>query len=212
MLQPLPVPDHAWVHISMDFIEQLPLSARKDIIWVVVDRFTKYSHFIALAHTFTASSLAFIFLDNIYKLHGLPQSVISNRDKIFTSQFWQHLFQLIAIDQCLSTAYHPQSDGQTERVNQCLESYLRCMCSANQKRWSVWLPMAELWYNTSYHTSLGTNPFEAFYGFKPTPWVGGSVAQTNVEGAVELIRDRGCSTTFEESPYSNSEHNENVCK
>lgn len=97
LLQPLPVPTQPWTYISMDFIEQLPLSAKRDTIWVIVDRFTKYSHFVALSHPFSASSLATLFLDTIYKLHGLPQSVVSDRDKIFTSQFWTHLFKLLGI-------------------------------------------------------------------------------------------------------------------
>lgn len=88
LLQPLPIPSQAWTHISMDFIEQLPLSSKKDTIWVTVDCFTKYSHFIALSHPFTASALAGVFVDTVYKLHGLPHSVVSDRDRIFTSQFW----------------------------------------------------------------------------------------------------------------------------
>lgn len=136
LLQPFPIPEQAWSHISMDFIEQLPVSTKKDTIWVIVDRFTKYAQFIALSHPYTASSLATVFLDMVYKLHGLLISVVSDRDKIFTSSFWQQLFKLIGNEQHLSTTYHPQSDGQTERVNQCVESYLRCMCSSCPKQWA----------------------------------------------------------------------------
>lgn len=94
LLQPLPILDQAWIHISMDFIEQLPLSEGKDTIWVTVDRISKNAHFISLHHPFTAFSLANIFLDTIYKLHGLPSSIVSDRDRIFTSQFWSQLFKL----------------------------------------------------------------------------------------------------------------------
>lgn len=134
LLQPLPIPDQAWQHITMDFIEQLPSSGGKDTIWVVVDRFTKYSHFFALNHPFTASQVAQQFLDLVYKLHGLPQNIVCDRDKLFTSQFWRQSFNTLRVQQLLSTAYHPQTDGQSERVNQCLESYLRCMCGLEPKK------------------------------------------------------------------------------
>lgn len=190
LLQPLPIPDQAWMHISMDFIEQLPISEGKDTIWVVVDRFSKYAHFISLHHPFTASSLANNFLDTIYKLHGLPSSIVSDRDRIFTSQFWSQLFKLLGVQQNLSTAYHPQSDGQTERVNQCLESYLRCMCSNSPKQWHRWLPLAEWWYNTNFHTSTKHSPFEILYGYKPSQLALGPYLQTTVQGVEELMTTR----------------------
>lgn len=91
LLLSLPISQQAWIHITMDFIEQLPLSARKDTIWVIVDRFTTYGHFIGLAHPYSPSSLATLFLDVFYKLHGLPQSIVSDRDKVFTGHFWKQL-------------------------------------------------------------------------------------------------------------------------
>jgi transposase InsO family protein len=101
----------------MDFVEGLPLHGRADSILVVVDKFTKVAHFLPLKHPYTTTSVARLFLDNIYRFHGIPHAIISNRDIIFTSAFWKELFSLAQIQLCMSTAYHPQSDGQTERVN-----------------------------------------------------------------------------------------------
>ncbi|KAK0600514.1 hypothetical protein LWI29_015726 [Acer saccharum] len=151
----------------MDFIEGLPPSQGKDTILVVIDRLTKYAHFLTLSHPFTASQVAKIFFDNIHKLHGLPSSITSDRDKIFTSNFWQILFKLVGTKLCLSSAYHPQTDGQSERLNQCLENYLRCMTGERPGKWASWLAMAEWWYNSNYHTGLTMSPFEALYGYKP---------------------------------------------
>ncbi|WVZ83942.1 hypothetical protein U9M48_031036, partial [Paspalum notatum var. saurae] len=160
LLQPLPVPDHAWQVISMDFIEGLPRSHQYDCILVVVDTFSKYAHFIPLSHPFTAANVAKLFMENVFKLHGFPHSIISDRDRVFTSQFWQELFKLVGTTLRLSSAYHPQSDGQTERVNQCLETYLRCFVHACPAQWKEWLHLAEFWYNTSFHSSLSKTPFE----------------------------------------------------
>lgn len=151
----------------MDFIEGLPRSWSKNVILVVVDRLTKYAHFIDLSHPFTAQSVAKVFLDVIYKLHGLPVNIITDRDKVFTSSFWKELFSLMGTTLAMSSAYHPQTDGQTERLNQCLEHYLRCMAHDHPTQWLNWLPLAEHWYNTNYHTSLHLTPFQALYGYPP---------------------------------------------
>ena len=135
----------------MDFIEGLPKSKGFSAILVVVDRLTKYAHLIPVKHPYTAATIAQLFLDNIIKLHGLPNFVVFDRDNIFVSNFWKALFTAYNIDLNLTTASHPQSDGQTERVNQCLEMYLRCSLQDAPTTWKDWLPLAELWYNSSQH-------------------------------------------------------------
>jgi len=164
LLQPLPILETIWTDISMDFIDGLPPSAGKTVIFVVVDRLTKAAHFIALAHPYTAMSVAQVFLDNVFKLHGCLSSIVSGRDTVFLSEFWRELFALQGVELKFSSAYHPQSDGQTKVVNRCLETYLRCMCSDKPHLWSKWLPLAEFWYNTTFHTSTQMSPFEAVYG------------------------------------------------
>lgn len=112
----------------MAFIEGLPLSAGKSVIMFVVDRLSKVAHFIALAHPYSAMTVAHAFLDNVYELHGCPSSIVTDRDAVFTSDFWREFFTLQGVTLHMSSAYHPQSDGQTEVVNRCLETYLCCMC------------------------------------------------------------------------------------
>lgn len=145
LLQPLPIPDEAWSSIGIDFITGLPKSEGKEVILVVVDRLTKYAHFMALAHPFKASDVAQVFMDTVYKLHGLPLNIISDRDPVFTSKFWKELMGKLGVKLNMSTAYHPQTDGQTERVNQCLETYLRCMTFEKQKNWVRYPALAEWW-------------------------------------------------------------------
>lgn len=159
LLQPLPVPQGAWQDITLDFIEKHPISEGYDTILVKVDLFTKCAHFVALKHPFTAVQVTQVMLDQVVRLHEM---LVSDRDKVFTSIFWTHLFKLMGTKLNLSTAYHPQSDGQSEHVNQCLEMYLRCDVHAQPKKWKSWLPVAEFWYNTSYHTTLGCSPFKAY--------------------------------------------------
>lgn len=167
LLQPLPVPHSAWQVISMDFIEGLPRSGRFNCILVVVDKFSRYAHFIPLSHPFTAATVASTFMENVYKLHGPPEQIISDRDRIFNSLFWRQLFQLTGTILSMSSSYHPETDGQTERVNQCLEGYLRCFAHACPTKWLQWLALAEFWYNTSMHSALGKSPFEVLYGRTP---------------------------------------------
>jgi transposase InsO family protein len=120
----------------MDFVEGLPSSGGKNCILVIVNRFSKYSHFIPLSHPFTALTVAKAFIDTVYRLHGLPTCIVSNRDRVFTSRLWQELFRLASVTLKMSSAYHPQTDGQTEWVNQCLETFLRCFVNTSPSKWN----------------------------------------------------------------------------
>jgi transposase InsO family protein len=123
------------------------------VILVVVDRLSKYVHFISVAHPYSATKIAQIFIANIFKLHGMPSSIVSDRDPVFTSLFWKELFKLHGTELKFSSSYHPQTDGQTEIVNKCVEHYLRCFSGDKPKEWLRWLPLAEWWYNTNIHAS-----------------------------------------------------------
>ena len=167
LLQPLPIPCLVWDDITMDFIEGLPTSNGKNTILVVVDRLSKSAHFLALAHPFTAKMVVEKFVEGVVKLHGMPKSIISDRDPVFMSQFWQELFKLSGTQLKMSSSYHPQTDGQSEVVNRCVEQYLRCYAHHHPRKWSFFLPWAEFWYNTTYHASTGMTPFQALYGRLP---------------------------------------------
>jgi hypothetical protein len=167
LLQPLPVPQRPWSSVSMDFITDLPPSATFDAICVVVDRLTKMAHFIPCRKSISGEETAKLFLDNIYRYHGLPDDIISDRGPQFISRFWRSLFEILKVDIKLSSAFHPQTDGQTERVNQVLEQYLRCTINYQQDDWTSYLSLAEFAYNNSIHASTQQTPFYANYGYHP---------------------------------------------
>lgn len=184
LIQPLEIPTRVWEDISMDFIEALPLAHGKSVIMVVVDRLSKYARFMALSHPYSAASVGQLFLTNVYKLHGMPKSIVSDRDPVFTSIFWQELFKKCKVSLKYSSAYHPQSDGQTEVVNRCLETFLRCMCTLQPQQWIEYLPLAEWWYNTNFHSSIQATPYEILYGQKPPiyiPYLAGRSANEAVD-------------------------------
>jgi hypothetical protein len=166
-LQLLSIPPNIWRDIDMDFFTGLPKSRNKSIIMVVVDHLSKYAHLCSLQHPFTTSIATHIFMDRVFKLHGMSHSIVYDRDPTFTNNFWQEPFNLQGTQLHLITTYHPQIDGQTKVVDKCLQTYLRCFASKNKNQWAQWLPLAEWWYNTLYHTTTHMTPFEVVYGKNP---------------------------------------------
>jgi len=166
-LHPLPISDGLWKSVSMDFVVQLPPSQGHDAIYVCVDRFTKMAHFVATSSNVTAEGTADLYLRHIFKNHGLPGDVVSDRGTQFTAKFTRRLLELVEVKGNRSTAYHLQSDGQTERTNQTMEQYLRVYCDYHQDDWSQLLPLAEFVYNNAKSASTGISPFYANYGYHP---------------------------------------------
>jgi hypothetical protein len=174
----------------MDFIEGLPKSEGKDVIMVVVDRFSKYAHFMSLIHPYSAPTMANIFMDNVYKLHGLPTSIVSDRDPVFLSKFWKEMFSIQGVNLLYSLAYHPQTNGQANIVNKYVENYLRCMTGDNPNQWARWLSLAKWWYNTNFHSSTQLTPYEALYGFSPPTHVPYFPKNSMVESINDLLTRR----------------------
>jgi len=166
-LQSLPIAQGPWKSISMDFIVSLPNSNNFTAIFVVVDRFTKMAHFIPTTNEVNATTTAELFFNHIYKYHGLPLDIVSDRGTVFTSKFWSNLMKLINVKTNLSTSFHPQTDGQTERINQILETYIRLYCDYMQNNWNKLLTYAEFSYNNIQHSTTKVSPFFANYGFHP---------------------------------------------
>lgn len=190
VLQPIPIPDRILEDWTMDFIEGLPLAGGVNVIMVVVDRLSKYSYFISLRHPFSAKQVASIFIDRIVSKHGIPKSIITDRDKIFLSNFWKELFATMGTILKRSTAFHPQTDGQTERVNRCLETYLRCFCNEQPKKWDRLIPWAELWYNTTFHASTKMTPFQTVYRRPPPPLLSYGYKKTPNNEVDTLLKER----------------------
>jgi transposase InsO family protein len=174
----------------MDFINGLPRTPRSnDWIWVIVDRLTKLAHFFPVCTTYGGDKLAKLYIDNILKLHGVPKSIISDRRTQFVSKLWRSIHQALKTKLDFSSAYHPQTDGHTERVNQVLEDMLRACVLTYGKNWEDSLSFAEFSYNNGYHTSLKKAPFEVLYGKKcHTPLMWSEVGDHVIESPV-FIRD-----------------------
>jgi hypothetical protein len=167
LLQPLPIPERSWQHISVDFITHLPLSNGYDAVLVIVDRLTKMRHYVPCHMTDNAEDVSRIFIREIYRLHGAPVSVISDRDIRFVNEFWKHLSKRLQLSTRMTVAHRPEGDGQTERMNAVLEQHLRAYISYMQDDWSDWLPLAEFAANSMFSETTGLSPFFANYGFHP---------------------------------------------
>ena len=167
-LQPNPVPTEVWQNITMDFIVDLPVSKGFDSLLVTVDRFSKATILIPCNKTVTADDTAQLFLDNVWRRTGLPKQIISDRGPQFASKVIQEVWKKLNVKSSLSTAYHPQTDGETERVNQELEQYLRIFCNFQADNWAELIPFMEFAHNARSHSATGKSPFEVWYGFKPT--------------------------------------------
>ncbi|GKC52909.1 putative reverse transcriptase domain-containing protein [Tanacetum coccineum] len=161
------IPQWKWENITMDFVTKLPRTAAgQDTIWVIVDRLTKSAHFLPMREDDTLEKLTRQYLKEVVSKHGVPVSIISDRDGKFTSHFWKSLHKALGTRLDMSTAYHPETDGQSERTIQTLEDMLRACVLDFGKGWDKHLPLVEFSYNNSYHTSIKAAPFEALYGRK----------------------------------------------
>src|SRR5690242_19621610 len=164
-LQSLPIPTWKWEDISMDFIVGLPRTAKGyDSIWVIVDRLTKVAHFLPVKTYYPVFTYAELYIARILSLHGVPKTIVSDRGPQFVSKFWEELHKSLGTKLLHSSAYHPQTSGQTERVNQILEDMLRACVLEFPQKWDDCLPLAEFSYNNSYQESIKMAPFEALYG------------------------------------------------
>jgi transposase InsO family protein len=190
LLQPLVVPSSVWSDIAMDFVEGFPKIGGKSVILTIVDRFSKSTHFIPLGHPYSAASVAKAFFDSIVRLHGLPTSIVSDRDPVFTSNMWKDLFRLTGTKLCTSSAFHPQTDGQSEVTNRIIVVYLKCLAGDRPRNWLRWLPWAEYCYNTSYQSALKTTPFEVVYGRAPPQMLPYQAGSNRVAAVDRQFRDR----------------------
>lgn len=212
--QGLPIPEWKWDHITMDFVAGLPRTSRGfDSIWVIVDRLTKSAHFLPVQSSFSAERLARIYIREVVRLHGVPVSIISDRGSQFTSSFWRTFQDELGTRVDLSTAFHPQTDGQSERTIQVLEDMLRACVLEFGGQWDQFLPLAEFAYNNSYHSSIQMAPFEALYGRRcrtPVGWFesteprprGTDLIQEALE-QVRVIQDRLRTAQSRHQSYAN---------
>ncbi|KAL0534327.1 hypothetical protein IC582_028617 [Cucumis melo] len=213
LLQPLSIPEWKWENVSMDFITGLPRTLRGfTVIWVVVDRLTKSAHFVPGKSTYTASKWAQLYMSEIVRLHGVPVSIVSDRDARFTSNFWKGLQTAMGTRLNFSTAFHPQTDGQTERLNQVLEDMLRACALEFPGSWDSHLHLMEFAYNNSYQATIGMAPFEALYGKccrSPVCWdevgeqrlMGPELVQSTNE-AIQKIRSRMLTAQSRQKSYA----------
>ncbi|GKD27041.1 putative reverse transcriptase domain-containing protein [Tanacetum coccineum] len=167
LLQQQEIPEWKWENITMDFINKLPrTSSGHDSIWVIVDRLTKSVHFLAIREDYKTEKLARLYINEIVARHGVPVSIISDRNSYFTSRFWQSMQKALGTRLDISTTYHPETNGQSERTIQTLEDMLRACAIDFGGNWDTHLPLVEFSYYNSYHSSVKCALFEALYGRK----------------------------------------------
>ncbi|KAI4797502.1 hypothetical protein KUCAC02_025044 [Chaenocephalus aceratus] len=191
LLQPLPIPNRPWSEISMDFVTGLPLSRGKTTVLTVVDRFSKMTHFIALPKMPSAKETAEVMMHNVFRLHGFPKDIVSDRGPQFVSRFWKEFCCLIGATVSLTSGYHPESNGQTERLNQELETCLRCLVSQNPSSWSEHLTWVEYAHNILPTSATGLSPFHCVYGYQP-PLFPATEREVTVPSAHALVRRCRC--------------------
>jgi hypothetical protein len=191
----LPQPSRPWSEITMDFITGLPPCKNPkggepyNAILVVVDRYTKMTRYFACHKTIDSPELAELLWTGVFSIFGVPSGIVSDRGTVFTSQFWSALCFHLFCKQRLSTTFHPQTNGQTERQNQALEHYLRSYCNLHKNDWFSKLPFAEFVYNNSKHQTIQCSPFRACYGYDPDiPWNPGVRAQGEVPAARNRVK------------------------
>ena len=187
LLQPLPVPHRPWSHVSMDFVTGLPISEGNTTVLTVVDRFSKMAHFIALSKLPSAKETAEVMLRHVFRIHGFPRDIVSDRGPQFISRFWKEFCHLLGATVSLSSGYHPQSNGQSERINQELETCLRCLVSQNQASWSKHLMWVEYAHNTLPTSATGLTPFQCVHGYQP-PLFPANEAEVTVPSAHAMVR------------------------
>ena len=167
LLQPIRIPEWKWDRITMDFVVGLPLTWRKhDSVWVVVDRLTKSVHFLSVRTDYSLDKLAELYIKEIVRLHGIPISIISDRDPRFTSRFWGKFQTTLGTRLKFSTEFHPQTDRQSKRVIQILEDMLRSCVIDYEGSWDRHIPLVEFEYNNGFQSSIGMAPYEALFGRK----------------------------------------------
>ena len=190
LLNPLPIPHWKWDNITMDFVSGFPLTQRKhDAVWVIVYRLTKSAHFLPIRLDYSTNRLEDLYVNEIVRLHVIPLSIVSDRDPRFTSRFWKELQSAFGTRLNFSTAFYPQTDGQSERVIQVLEDMLRGCVLEFLGSWDRHIPLMEFAYNNSYQSSIGMAPYEALYGRRcRTPMCWTEMNDSKIIGP-ELVKD-----------------------